>query len=97
IRNAANSSSRFAVLNLTLQDDDQRAFEANLPQDTIGFAQDRLFVSEQSPAVQIDVLRFNPGDSQLEVRYRIAGGSATEGEDYFVPGTTGLVFGPGQR
>lgn len=97
IRNSANSTSRFALLNLTLEDDDQRAFEANLGADTIGFSQHELLVNEQSPAVQIDVLRFNPGDSELEVRYRIAGGSATEGEDYFLPGATGLVFGPRQR
>lgn len=97
IRNAANSSSRFAVLNLTLQDDDQRMFESGLAPDTVGFAQSSLFVNEQSPAVQIDVLRFNPGDSQLEIRYRIAGGSATEGEDFFIPGAPGLVFGPSQR
>ncbi len=97
IRNAANSTSRFALLNLTLEDDDQRSFEANLGPDTIGFSQNELVVNERSPAVQIDVLRFNPGDSELEVRYRIAGGSATEGEDYFLPGATGLVFGPGQR
>lgn len=98
VRNAANSASRFALLNLTLQDDDQRMFEASLARDTIGFSQSRLFVSEQSPAVQIDVLRFNPSNTEFAVRYRIViGGSATEGEDYFVPGTTGLVFGPSQR
>lgn len=97
VRNAANSSSRFAVINVALQDDDQRAFEANLPPDTVGFLRSRQFVNEQSPAVQIDVLRFNPGDTELEVRYRIAGGTATEGVDYFLPGATALVFGPGQR
>ncbi|HEX2138182.1 MAG TPA: protein kinase [Woeseiaceae bacterium] len=97
LRNAENSSSRLAIVNLTLQDDDQRAFESNLAQDTLGFAEAEVYVSERSPAVQVDVLRFNPGDAQLEARYTIGGGSATEGEDYFVPGAMGLVFGPGQR
>lgn len=97
LRNAENSASRLAILNVTLQDDDQRAFESNLAPDTIGFAEAQVYVSERSPAVQVDVLRFNPGDDELEVRYSIGGGSATEGEDYFVPGAMGLVFGPGQR
>lgn len=97
LRNAENSASRLAVLNLTLQDDDQRAFETGLPPDTLGFAEESVYVSERSPAVQIDVLRFNPGDAELEARYTIIGGSAAEGEDYFVPGAMGLVFGPGQR
>src|SRR5690606_787951 len=97
LRNAENSSSRLAFVNLTLEDDDQRAFEVDLPPDTLGFAEQTVYVSERSPAVQIDVLRFNPGDTELEARYTIVGGSATEGEDYFVPGAMGLVFGPGQR
>ena len=97
LRNTEDSSSRLAVLNLSLQDDDQRAFETGLAPDTVGFAEQSVYVSERSPAVQIDVLRFNPGEGDLEVRYRIAGGSATEGEDFFVPGAMGLVFGPGQR
>jgi hypothetical protein len=33
----------------------------------------------------------------LDVRYFIAGGSATEGDDYFLPGATALVFEPRQR
>ncbi len=97
LRNAENSSSRLAFVSLTLEDDDQRAFEVDLPPDTLGFAEQTVYVSERSPAVQIDVLRFNPGDTELEARYTIVGGSATEGEDYFVPGAMGLVFGPGQR
>lgn len=97
LRNAENSTSRLAFLNLTLQDDDQRAFETGLAPDTLGFAEESVYVSERSPAVQIDVLRFNPGDTELEARYTIVGGSATEGEDYFVPGAMGLVFGPQQR
>jgi serine/threonine protein kinase len=97
LRNAENAASRLAVVNLTLQDDDQRTFESNLALDTIGFSESRIFVDERSPAVQIDVLRLNPGDAELDVRYTISGGSATEGEDFFIPGATGLVFGPGQR
>ncbi|HET6628706.1 MAG TPA: protein kinase [Woeseiaceae bacterium] len=97
LRNTENSTSRLAFLNLTLQDDDQRAFESGLASDTLGFSEAQVYVSERSPAVQVDVLRFNPGDAELEARYTISGGSATEGEDFFVPGAMGLVFGPGQR
>lgn len=97
LRNTEDSGSRLALLNLTLQDDDQRAFESGLAPDTLGFAEESVYVSERSPAVQIDVLRYNPGETELEARYTIAGGSATEGEDFFVPGAMGLVFGPGQR
>ncbi len=97
LRNAANAASQFAIINLTLEDDDQRSFESGLPQDTVGFAGSQVFVRERDPAVQIDVLRFNPGDTDLEIRYFISGGTATEGDDFFVPGATGLVFAPGQR
>lgn len=97
LRNAANAASQFAIINLTLEDDDQRSFESGLPQDTVGFSASQVFVRERDPAVQIDVLRFNPGDRELEIRYFISGGTATEGDDFFVPGATGLVFAPGQR
>jgi hypothetical protein len=97
LRNAANAAAEFAILNLTLEDDDQRSFESGLPQDTVGFSIGEMVVSERDPAVQIDVLRFNPGNTDLELRYVISGGTATEGDDFFVPGATGLVFAPGQR
>jgi hypothetical protein len=97
VRDAADVESQLALINLTLEDDDQRSFESTLAADTVGFSVSRMFVNERDPAVQIDVLRYNPGDTELEVRYAIAGGSATEGEDYFLPGATALIFEPRQR
>lgn len=97
VRNMEDTESELALIQLTLEDDDQRSFEAEMPRNAVGFATDQIVVRESDPAVLIDVIRFNPDDRELEVRYRIAGGSATEGEDYFLPGATGLVFAPGQR
>jgi len=97
VRNAQDAGTQLALINLVLEDDDQRTFESTLPQDTVGFAVARVYVNERDPAIQIDVLRYNPGSGDMEVRYFINGGSATEGEDYFLPGATGLVFEPGQR
>jgi hypothetical protein len=97
VRDIEDAGSELALINLVLEDDDQRAFESALPQDTVGFATSRMYVNERDPAIQIDVLRYNPGGGELEIRYFIGGGSAVEGEDYFLPGSTGLVFEPGQR
>jgi hypothetical protein len=97
VRNIDVPESELAILDLTLEDDDQRSFEENLPANAAGFFAPEVVVRENDPAVLIDVLRFNPDDNELEVRYRIGGGTATEGEDYFLPGATALVFGPGQR
>jgi serine/threonine protein kinase len=97
LRNMEDAESNLATINLYLEDGDQRSFESTLPQDTVGFAVSRMYVNERDAAVQIDVLRLNPGNSELEVRYYVRDGSATEGEDFFVPGATGLIFAPGQR
>jgi serine/threonine protein kinase len=97
VRDAADAESQLALINLTLEDDDQRSFESTLPVDTVGFSTSRMYVNERDPAVQIDVLRYNPSDTEVEIRYVIAGGSATEGEDYFLPGATALIFEPRQR
>jgi hypothetical protein len=97
VRNIDVPESELAILDLTLEEDDQRSFEENLPANAAGFFAPEVVVRENDPAVLIDVLRFNPDDNELEVRYRIGGGTATEGEDYFLPGATALVFGPGQR
>lgn len=97
VRDAADVESQLALINLTLEDDDQRSFESTLPADTVGFSTSRMSVNERDPAVQIDVLRYNPSDTELEIRYAIAGGSATESEDYFLPGATALIFEPRQR
>jgi serine/threonine protein kinase len=97
VKDLADAESQLALINLVLEDDDQRSFESALPPDTIGFSSSRMYVSERDPAVQIDVLRYNPGNSELEARYFVAGGSATEDDDYFLPGATALVFEPRQR
>jgi hypothetical protein len=97
VKDLADAESQLALINLVLEDDDQRSFESALPPDTIGFSSSRMYVSERDAAVQIDVLRYNPGNSELEARYFIAGGSATEDDDYFLPGATALVFEPRQR
>jgi serine/threonine protein kinase len=97
VRNIEDPGSELALINLVLEDDDQRSFESTLPQDTVGFATSRMYVNERDPAIQIDVLRYNPGGGDVEIRYFIGGGSATESDDYFLPGSTALVFEPGQR
>jgi hypothetical protein len=56
-----------------------------------------MAVSESDPAVQIDVLRLNPDQRTLTVRYRIEDDTAIDGEDYFSPGNRSVTFGPGQR
>ncbi|MEX2496507.1 MAG: Calx-beta domain-containing protein, partial [Woeseia sp.] len=75
----------------------QGSLESGLPQDTVGFRVSRMYVSEGEAAVRIDVMRLNPSDSSLEVRYFVGGGTATEGEDYFLPDAFRLVFAPRQR
>jgi hypothetical protein len=54
-------------------------------------------VSEADPAVQIDIIRFNPDNSSLVVGFSVEDLSATEGEDYFAPSSYSITFGPGQR
>jgi len=54
-------------------------------------------VSESDPAVQIDVVRFNPDDSSVVRRYTVNDITASEGDDYFAPGSYSVLFGPGQR
>ena len=68
-----------------------------LPLNAIGFSADRAFVNESDPAVQIDVMRFNADDQSLSIRYAVESISATEGEDYFAPGSLLLSFGPRER
>jgi hypothetical protein len=97
IREADSSTSQLAVINVILEDDDQRAFEATLPANTVAFAASQITVNEQDPAVQIDVLRFNPDSTPLVVGFRLRDITATRGEDYFEPGRFTIEFGPGQR
>ena len=97
LRFTDSAESELAVVNVVLRDDDQRAYENRLPDNTIAFTSSQVSVSEADPAVQIDVIRFNPDNTSVEVGYSVEDISATEGEDYFAPGTYSISFGPGQR
>lgn len=97
VRDSENAESEFALINLSLEDDDQRRFEAGLGSNTVAFAVGQVSVRERDPAVQIDVVRFNPDQTTLAVDYLLREVTATEGADYFVPGTRTVQFGPGQR
>jgi hypothetical protein len=97
VRETDTATSELAVINVVLEDDDQRAFEATLPANTVAFAASQISINEQDPAVQIDILRFNPDNSPLVIGYTLRDITATEGEDYFAPGGYTIEFGPGQR
>ena len=97
VRDFEDSNSELALINLTLEDDDQRRFESRLGPNTVAFAVGQVSVRERDPAVQIDLVRFNPDNTRLTVEYFLRDVTATEGEDYFVPGTNTVEFGPGQR
>ena len=97
VRESDSSAAALAVINVVLEDDDQRAFEATLGADTVAFATGQVSVNEQDPAVQLDIIRFNPGSSSLVVAYTLRDITATQGEDYFAPGGYTIEFGPGQR
>lgn len=96
-RDLENAESEFLLINLTLQDDDQRNFESGLGSNTVAFALSQVFVREWDPAVQIDVVRLNPNDEALSVDYTLRDVTAREGIDYFAPGARRVQFGPGQR
>jgi serine/threonine protein kinase len=91
------AESELAIVNVALEDDDQRAFENRMPANTIAFASNQVSVSEADPAVQIDIVRFNPDNSSIIVEFSVEDISATEGEDYFAPSSYSISFGPGQR
>ncbi len=97
VRDAEDSESAFALINLRLEDDDLRRFESRLGPNTVAFAVGQVSVRERDPAVLIDVVRFNPDQTTLTVEFFLRDVTATEGEDYFVPGTNTVQFGPGQR
>lgn len=97
LRELDSSNSELAVIYVTLEDDDQRAFEAQLPANTIAFAASQASVRETDPAVQINIVRFNPDDARSEIAYTVNDITATESEDYFAPGNRSITFGPGQR
>lgn len=97
VREADTPESVLAMINVVLEDDDQRAFEQTLPANTVAFASSQVSVNEQDPAVQLEILRFNPDDTPLVVGYSLRDITATQGEDYFAPGGYTIEFGPGQR
>ncbi len=97
IREADSVDSELATIELVLEDDDQRAFEARLPGNTVAFAVSQIAVRERDPAAQIDILRFNPDNQAVVVGYVVRDITAVEGEDYFTPGGHSIAFEPGQR
>jgi serine/threonine protein kinase len=97
LRLADTAESELAVIEVALQDDDQRKFEQGLPANTVAFATSQVSVSEADPAVQIDIIRFKPDNTPLVVEFSVEDLTASEGEDYFAPGSNSISFGPGQR
>jgi serine/threonine protein kinase len=97
LRDAEYPDEEYAIINLNLRDDDQRRFEAGLPPNTVAFAVSQVSVRERDPAVQIDVLRFNPDSTELQVAYTVRDVTATDGEDYFTSSSGVVSFGPAQR
>ncbi len=97
LRFADAAESELAIVEVMLQDDDQRTFESTMPVNTIAFASTQVSVSEADPAAQIDIVRFNPDNSSVVVGFSVEDLSATEGEDYFAPSSYSISFGPGQR
>jgi len=97
VRETDTATSELAVINVVLEDDDQRTFESTLPVNTVAFATSQVTVNEQDPAVQLDIIRFNPDNTRLVVTYVLRDITATQGEDYFAPGGSTIEFGPGQR
>jgi hypothetical protein len=97
VREADSVDAELATIELVLEDDDQRVFEAQLPSNTVAFAVSQIAVGERDPAAQIDILRFNPDSQAIVVGYVVRDITAVEGEDYFSPGGHSISFEPGQR
>ena len=97
LREMDNANSELAVLEVLLEDDDRRRFESELPVNTIGFAASQASIRETDPAVQIDLVRFNPDDTPITIQFTVQDITATDGEDYFAPGSNRVSFGPRQR
>jgi serine/threonine protein kinase len=89
--------SELAIVNVKLEDDDRRKFESRLSTNTVAFSARQVSIRETDPAVQIDLVRFNPDNLRLVIDYTVSNITATEGEDYFAPGGHSITFGPGQR
>ena len=97
LREADTAAVALATIDLVLEDDDQRRFEAELPANTVAFAVGQVSVRERDPAVQVDLVRFNPDNTRLVVSTRVIDITASAGADFFPPGNGFVVFGPGQR
>jgi len=97
VRSVNSEPATIASINLTLEDDDQRSFEAGLAVNTVGFAVNQISVREFDPAVQVDIIRYNADNTVLKVGYTLTDVTATQGQDYFAPGINEIYFGPGQR
>lgn len=85
------------IVDVLLEDDEQRAFEQELAPDTVGFAVSQVSVAENETAAQIDVFRYRASDQPLDVAYRVEDVTATESADYFAPASAMLRFPPGER
>jgi len=97
VRVADSVGSELATIEVALEDDDQRNFEAELPRNTVAFAVSQIAVRERDPAAQIDILRFNPDSRSMTVDFVVKDITAVEGEDYFSPSAHSVSFEPGQR
>ena len=97
VREADSANAELAKIEIVLEDDDQRTFESSLPRNTVAFAVSQVAVAERDPAVQIDILRFNPGNQPITVDFTVKDITASEGQDYFSPGGSSISFAPGQR
>ena len=97
VQHADYSDINFATLELRLADDDQRSFESALAPDTVSFAVSQVSVREGDSAIQVDVVRYKPGNTSLDVSYVIRDVTADKGDDYIDPGENTLTFAPGQR
>ena len=96
VRDAATGEA-MGALNVVLEDDDQRAFEARIAPNTVGFAVSQVSVSEGQTAAQVDVVRYRPDASALEIGFMVQDVTATEDEDYFPPVQEKIQFGPNER
>lgn len=97
IRDADTPDSGLATITVVLEDDDHRVFESTLPANTVAFAVSQVTVNEADPAVQLDIVRYNPDDQPMRIGYTLRDITASQGEDYFAPGGYTIEFGPGQR
>jgi hypothetical protein len=56
-----------------------------------------MTANEADAAVQIDLVRYNPDNSRVDISFITSDLSAQDGQDYFGPDGHSISFGPGQR